>query len=297
MNERNISGPGVAKMIAQEIKNDVDRFAVEKYDGGFRTHLGCSLIGHDCKRYLWYSFRWAHREQFDGRMQRLFNRGHREEDRFVEYLRGIGAQVWTHDDAQPPKANGELPQYRVTWCGGHAGGSLDGVVVLPEKYGIPYPLLAEFKTKGDGRKWQKLVEDGMPYAEPKHWAQTCSYATEYDLNGILYMSVNKNTEDLFVQILKTDRAHGAHMKAKAGMIVDSRKAPPRISDNPTFSACVYCPMKKICHEGAPLEKNCRSCKNAVPIANAKWLCELYGQAIPDDVIATGCPQWSDIRNA
>lgn len=67
-------------------------------EDGRRRHLGGSLIGRDCRRELWYSFRWATPIQFKGRMLRLFNRGHKEEFRFVEWLRLIGVEVHEYEN-------------------------------------------------------------------------------------------------------------------------------------------------------------------------------------------------------
>ena len=63
-------------------------------DNSFRDHLGGSMIGRPCDRELWYGFRHAARPNFDGRMLRLFNRGHLEEPRFVKSLESIGATVY-----------------------------------------------------------------------------------------------------------------------------------------------------------------------------------------------------------
>jgi hypothetical protein len=43
-------------------------------DNGYRAHLGASLIGTECERAIWYSFRWATRARHTGRLLRL-NRG------------------------------------------------------------------------------------------------------------------------------------------------------------------------------------------------------------------------------
>jgi hypothetical protein len=43
-----------------------------------REHLGGSQIGRECDRALWYGFRWATAPDFDGRLLRLFDTGHRE---------------------------------------------------------------------------------------------------------------------------------------------------------------------------------------------------------------------------
>lgn len=92
-----LDSPGVAKALAKRILEDVDEYCVDTYDGGHRWHLGASLIGDECKRKLWYIFRWCKHEKTTGRQQRLFNRGHKEEFRFIEWLEGIGVQVWADD--------------------------------------------------------------------------------------------------------------------------------------------------------------------------------------------------------
>ena len=65
----------------------------EQQEEAPRPHLGASLLGHPCERWLWLSFRWAVRERFSGRMLRLFNRGQREEGSIVKNLRRIGIEI------------------------------------------------------------------------------------------------------------------------------------------------------------------------------------------------------------
>ena len=63
-------------------------------DRSRRTYVGASVLGDECERKLWYSFRWAHEpEVFDGRKLRLFNTGHVEEDRLIADLRRAGIDV------------------------------------------------------------------------------------------------------------------------------------------------------------------------------------------------------------
>ena len=81
--------------------------------------MGASLIGHNCDRYIWLTWRWALKPEFKGRILRLFDTGKREESRLIEELRGIGATVW---DVDPDSGD----QWRVSACNGHFGGSLDG---------------------------------------------------------------------------------------------------------------------------------------------------------------------------
>ena len=79
-----------------------------------RPHMGASILGHPCDRWLWLSFRWAVIEPFPGRILRLFRRGHNEEASVISDLRSIGVDV-------------RSSQHRVT-LGGHVSGSLDGVI-------------------------------------------------------------------------------------------------------------------------------------------------------------------------
>ena len=56
--------------------------------------LGSSFIGEECVRRIWLDWRGFAREEFEGRMLRLFGTGHWQEARIVEDLRRAGFQVW-----------------------------------------------------------------------------------------------------------------------------------------------------------------------------------------------------------
>lgn len=329
----NLDAPGVAKALAKRILEEIDEYCVRTYDGGHRSHLGASLIGRECKRYLWYVFRWCLHEKTTGRQQRLFNRGHREEARFVEWLEGIGFKIWFenyegfayHAESDSycilapgeegdglaerilpdnpwfrahinrAKADGlEFPQYRISDVMGHFGGSLDGIAVLPERYGIAEPVLLEFKTNGTGAGFNKLADDGMPIAKPEHFAQTSTYGKKYNFRYCVYLNINKNDDSLHIEVVKLNHNLGEQMIMKAEQIIMSQTAPARLSDNPTFHKCGYCHMKEVCHKGAVVEVNCRSCAFARPVENAEWFCEVHNGNIPKDFIAKACPSYKAI---
>lgn len=300
-----LNSPGVAKQIANKVLKDIDSYCVKTYDGGFRWHLGGSLIGESCSRKLWYGFRWAIREEFDGRKLRLFNRGHREEDRFIEWLRGAGFQVWTHeqldewklDENGQPALIKEGKQFKISTLGGHFGGSLDGIARFPESYKIAEPILLEFKTNGTGKGFTDLKDKGMAVAKPMHFAQTCTYGvdTKYNFNWVLYMNICKNDDDMHVELVKLDHKIGNNMRAKAEQIIMSESAPPRLSDNPTFFDCKYCACKKVCHEGQLPERNCRSCSNVTPVENGEWSCKIHNGLIPREFVSQACPQYNPIK--
>ena len=289
-----LDAPGVAKALAKRILEEIDEYCVRTYDGGHRSHLGASLIGRECKRYLWYVFRWCLHEKTTGRQQRLFNRGHREEARFIEWLEGIGFKVWFENRDEGPNEKGEFPQYRISDVMGHFGGSLDGIAILPERYGIAEPVLLEFKTNGTGAGFNKLADDGMPIAKPEHFAQTSTYGKKYNFRYCVYLNINKNDDSLHIEVVKLNHNLGEQMIMKAEQIIMSQTAPARLSDNPTFHKCGYCHMKEVCHKGAVVEVNCRSCAFARPVENAEWFCEVHNGNIPKDFIAKACPSYKAI---
>lgn len=287
-----LSTNGMPQVVAKRLLDDIDEYCVKTYDGGHRTHLGASLIGHECNRYLWGIFRWLKHEVTDGRKQRLFNRGHREEARFVEWLEGVGCRVWFEDENKN--------QFRISDVGGHFGGSLDGICILPERYGITEPILLEFKTNGTGAGFNKLASHGMPIAKPQHFAQTSVYGYK-GVNGtqfryVLYLNICKNDDAIHCEIVKLNHTLGAQIIEKAERIITSQTPPARISDNPTFMACSWCAQKEICHQGAAPEVNCRSCKFAKPVENAEWFCSQHNGIIPKDFIKQACPQYKAITD-
>lgn len=288
-NAVDLEAPGMAKIVAKRILADIDAWCSDNYDDGPRTHLGASLIGHECRRYLFYVFRWCAHKKHDGRQQRLFNRGHREEARFIEWLEGIGAKVWAMDE--------KGDQFRISECGGHFGGSLDGICQLPPQYGIPDPILLEFKTNGTGAGFNKLVSDGMPIAKPQHYAQTSTYGSRpyYGFKWCLYMNINKNDDSMHVELVKLDWNLGEQMVNKANTIILAKAPPERLSNDPRKRECTYCDFVDICHKGKPVDMNCRSCVHAEARNDKEWFCKVHNGAIPKEFIPVGCPQYASIN--
>lgn len=245
-------------------------------------------MGHECSRHLWYVFRWVLHVKHSGRMQRLFDRGKREEARFVEWLRGIGCEVWEFEDAATKK------QYRISGVMGHYGGSLDGIVRLPPKYGIQEPLIAEFKTNGTGSGFTSLRDKGVSVSKPRHFAQMSIYGKYYNLRYGLYNNINKNDDDYHIEIVALDWNLATILEQKAEAVITSQEPPPQLSFNEASFECKYCDFVGICHRDETVEKNCRSCVHAIPVENAEWRCAQYGMTIPKDFIPKGCDKWKTI---
>ena len=147
--------------IATQIRNKIDEYCQNTYDDGHRTHLGASLIGHKCLRKLWFTFRWVYHHKHSGRMQRLFNTGHKEEKRIIEWLISSGLEVEYLDENEK--------QFRISGVNGHYGGSIDGLITIPELG----KCLLECKTSKTGAEFKNLIESGAEKVKPVHFAQMC----------------------------------------------------------------------------------------------------------------------------
>lgn len=231
-------------------------------DQSHRPHLGASLIGHPCDRHLWFTFRWAKAQRFEGRLLRLFDHGKREEARVIEELRGIGCEVHADDGGG---------QYRVSAVAGFFGGSMDGAVRgLPEAPKAWHVL--EIKTHG-AKSFKDLQAKGVKAAKPMHWTQMQTYMHLTGMTRALYYAVNKDTDDLHIERVEHDEAEGERILARAERIIRAESPPMGISTDPAYFECKWCHHYDLCHGQAVAEVNCRTCAHSTPdMGRGKWTC-------------------------
>lgn len=264
----------------------IDRALEAEPPEGFRPHLGASLIGRECEREIWMSFRWVTQKFHQARIKRLFDRGNREEAALVGWLRKAGITVWDKDQ------NGN--QFRCSAIGGHFGGSMDGVGVgfpeAPEK-----PAVLEFKTSND-RAFAKLQKEGVEKAKPEHAAQMQIYMHLNDLTRAMYIAVNKNDDSLYVERVRHSAAVAKGLLAKAERIITSDRPPARISDDPSWYRCKMCDHKGNCHGEAAPYPSCRTCIHATPELDGheRWSCALHSKDLTHAEQEAGCPTHSYI---
>ena len=230
---------------------------------GFRAHLGASLIGKPCDRSLWYDFRWTTVAQHPGRLLRLFETGQLEEARIVRNLRRIGATVLEVD----PETG---RQWRVEAHGGHFGGSLDGVALNLLEAPKTWHVL-EFKTHAF-KSFVDLVAKGVRLAKEQHYAQMQIYMRLTTLTRALYLAVNKNNDDLYVERVELDAEFADRLLARAGRIIFAPRPPARVSDDPAWYQCRLCDHADLCHGQAAAAVNCRTCLSSTPV-DGGWQCE------------------------
>lgn len=245
-----------------------------------RAHLGASVLGRDCRRALWYAFRWCAEETTDGRVLRLFRRGRLEEDQFVRDLRAAGVTVHDRDE------RGQ--QYRFSDVGGHAGGSMDaaivGLVEAPKTFHV-----AEFKTHG-AKSFAALAKDGVQKSKPEHWCQMQLYMHWTGMERAFYLAVNKDTDELHGERIHYDKAAAEALVAKARAIITAPEPLERISEKPEFFACKFCDARAVCHEQRISRPSCRTCVHATPEldGDARWSCALHSRDLSISEQRAGC---------
>lgn len=268
--------------IANIINEEIDSYSVKTLSDKPRAHLGISEIGSQCSRQLYYKFHWMKFEKYEGRMLRLFKRGHREEERFINYLEGIGCKVKRFDDSGK--------QFRVSGIMGHYGGSCDGVAMTPW---ADEPFLLEFKTHNT-KSFCNYIDKGLHKSKPQHYDQMCGYGAKMNLNYAIYLPENKNDDDVKVTVLKLDHERGMQLERKAEEIITAKEPPARISNNAAFFECKWCVFVDICHHNEIPVKNCRSCRMCTPVEGSQWHCSRFNQNVPLEFIIKGCDKWVPI---
>lgn len=252
-------------------------------EDGFRRHLGASILGEECGRAIWYGWRWATKPHFPGRILRLFNRGHLEEARFIAMFLMIGAQVYQQDE------NGK--QFRISHANGHVGGSGDGVLIgipdLPEGTAC----LLECKTHGE-KSFLELVKKGVRDAKWSHYVQMQIYLRKMGLPVALYAAVNKNNDEIYLELIELDSTTGDQFLERGLRITLMSDPPKRINESPGFFKCRWCDHRPVCHMNAAPAINCRTCRHSRPSEqDSSWLCTLHNAPIPQEIELKGCSSY------
>lgn len=270
----------------QEIINRVYE-AIEKKDrkpAVYLGRLGSSFIGEECIRKIWLDWRGYAREEFSGRMLRLFNTGHIQEARVVDDLRAAGFEVWDKDD------NGN--QFEFNDESGHFITKTDGVIKdVPGSEKTAH--LLEIKTHNKN-SFSGIVKKGLKESKPTHYAQMQISMALSGLTRGLYVSVCKDDEQYYVERIKEDPVEQSKLKKKIISLVDARMRPAGISDDASSFGCKFCDMKAVCTREVKPLKNCRTCLLCVPGASGSWACELTDKSLTLEEQRAACDSYEEM---
>lgn len=213
-----------------------------------RDYLGASRIGEPCARRLCYELMQVPVDggaDFSGRMLRIFEAGHRFEEMTIRWLRLAGFDLRTH------KRNGE--QFGFSVADGRLRGHIDGVIVGGPDVGIEYPALFEHKAL-KASSWQDVVKQGVKASKPIYWAQVQVYMAYLAVERTLFVALDKDTQALRYELISFDPPAAQLLSDKAVAVIRAAAVGellPRISDNPDFFICTFCPYRIRCHALAP----------------------------------------------
>lgn len=232
-----------------------------------RSHLGASVIGRPCDREIWLSFRWALPRDFDGRMLKLFKRGHFEEYIMVGDLQAAGIIFEPNTTGENQNHLNFLP---------HFGGSPDGII----ESGVPGAPkkrhLFECKTMSK-KNFDALEKTGE--IKKEHIAQMNMYMRALGLDSALYCAVCKDDDRLYFQRVKYDEKIANYYMERARRIIQSARLPePLAGASAEWFECKMCSAYDFCHITKKItanEVNCRTCAHSTPEDTGKWSCALY----------------------
>tara|TARA_R100000781_G_scaffold74008_1_gene46139 strand:- start:151 stop:1239 length:1089 start_codon:yes stop_codon:yes gene_type:complete len=273
-------------MLSTQIFDQIDEKIVE-LETRYRNHLGMSGIGDDDERKLWMGFRHCLNSSFEGRMLRLFNLGHRIEEQVVEDIKRTKVISVAAEDQ-----NGN--QFSASLLGGHFAGSCDGLLrgVFPEPDEEKIVLL-EIKSANDKRFKQLQKErDYGGWSETYRWQIHC-YMGALSLTHALVVVVNKNTSEIYSEIIEFDPEIWEKAQEKARRIICSDTPPPpsrsesdwRMKNESSVYQDVYFKRR------LPQSVNCRNCKNSKPVVEshgATWYCSRSKRALTFEEQHAGC---------
>ena len=263
-----------------DVQSRIDRY-YEEHREQPRAHLGLSLLGHHCDRWIWLSFRWAVIEPFPGRILRLFRRGQREEETIVRDLRAAGIVIHStclDDDGQS----------RVDF-GCHVSGSIDGII----ESGVPGAEktrhIAEFKTHSL-KSFNEMRNKGVQEAKRQHWWQMQGYMYGKRIERALYVAVCKDNDEMYTERVPLQKDAAEALIERGHRLALAERIPEPISADPTWFKCKFCAGWDFCFGSkCTKEVNCRTCAHVTPCRNSSWRCARFHNSVltPDDQIL-GC---------
>lgn len=258
----------------------------EQYDAAY---LGVSYVGRPCLRQSWYRFRWATQGVDEAPSLRRLEDGRRCEKAMAEQLRYVHAltlQTTCPDDKR---------QFAVLFLGGHLRGRVDGLIKgLLQAPSTAHVWEHKSTKEAEFKKLAKLKREKGEKAALAAWNEVYRAAATLYLEGLgmsrHYLTVS--TPGLReVQSVRSDAdpAEAARLLKIAEAIVFADRAPPRLSQDPDYFECRWCPALAVCHGNDLGRSHCRSCMHSTAEQDGTWSCARWNKTLPLADQHQGCP--------
>lgn len=232
-------------LVAEAISQAVDKAIIEKNSKRERRkYLGASSIGDECSRKIQYRYLNYPQDEgsgFSAKTLRIFEFGHYIEDYAAMWLRDAGFDLRTEDKMGQ--------QFGFSIADDEIKGHIDGVICGGD-VDMGYPCLWENKSAND-QKWKAFQRMGVAKANPVYATQIALYQAYMELteHPALFTVVNKNTSEVYYELVPFDRELAQSASDKAVNILTAAKAGdilPRIAQTRDFYLCKFCEFRETC---------------------------------------------------
>ena len=168
------------------------------------------------------------------------------------HLANVDAIIELHNQ----KANGG--QFGFSVAGGRIKGHVDGIITAaPAHLNLSFPMLFECKTMA-AKHWKDCVKNGVTLSKPVYAAQMATYQAymEGSIEGIsqnpaLFTAINKDTQELWFELVPFDAALAQRMSDRAVKIIQATEAGellPRSFSDACHFECKFCSWQTRCWE-------------------------------------------------
>lgn len=232
----------------QEINEILDAKMQERYASQEqRSYLGASMLGDECMRKVQLMYQ-GNQAKVSSQTLRTFDIGHCLEDLVAQWMRIAGFELKTRNE------DGE--QFGFSVEEGKLQGHMDGLILsFPTELASPqnigcrdHPCLWECKTLNH-KSWNDTAKRGLLVTKPLYYSQIQLYMAYMDLEQCLFTALNKDTSELYFELVPFDSEAAQRYSDRAVQIIkasESGELMPCISDDPAFYLCKMCAFRDVC---------------------------------------------------
>jgi len=204
-------------------------------------NISPSMIGDECLRRVQFMTTKAPSKPHEGKLLRIFQRGHIFEPFVLAILREAGFDI--------SEVSEDGAQHGFQIMDNQCRGRLDGKILSgPEIEGLIYPCPWECKVLGD-KGFKAAVKDGIAKAHPKYAVQAAMYQA-YGVEGPMLFSVlNANTMEIYSEAFELNEERCQDASDRAVMILRANRAGellPRAAGDPDQFPCKWCDFSEHC---------------------------------------------------
>jgi len=201
-----------------------------------------SLIGDECLRRVQFETTRVPAGPHNGRLLRIFGRGHTFEPAVLEYLQAAGFVI--------SGAGEDGRQHGFSVAKGQVRGRLDGIVMSgPEIAGLIYPCIWENKVLG-AKGYRAVVKDGVAKAYPKYADQIALYQAYMEYTApALFSVLCADTMDLYFEVVAFDAERAQAASDRAVQVLQANamgELLARGGGDPDAFPCRFCRFKDHC---------------------------------------------------